>query len=150
MYTSRAYECSEDTTPVYGHEHRPCSPLSTARVHRPCSRVLGTHYLCSRPVITGSVYRAKHCHRQKAFHPQSANSDPPAIDKFGLKMPIHTQVEPKTHVVTCSSVTGQRLLPFSYRNLGNIRRFYSRNGKSHKNSVQDGHTVGSSSNRRKA
>ena len=34
--------------------------------------------------------------------------------------------------VTWSSVSGERSLPFTYRNLGNFRGFYSRNGKSQK------------------
>jgi len=35
---------------------------------------------------------------------------------------------------TCSSNTGERSLPFTYRNLGKSRCFYSLNGKSHKKS----------------
>ena len=33
---------------------------------------------------------------------------------------------------TCSSNTGERSLPFTYRNLSKFRYFYSLNGKSHK------------------
>jgi len=58
--------------------------------------------------------------------------------------------EPKIHAATCSSVTGDRSLTFSYRNLGNFRDFYSRNSKPHKKSTQEGHTVGPSFNRLKA
>jgi len=29
----------------------------------------------------------------------------------------------KTHAVTCNSVTGEHLLMFTYRNLGNFRGF---------------------------
>ena len=52
--------------------------------------------------------------------------------------------------MTCSSVTGERSLPFTYRNLGNFRGFYSQHGKLHKTSIHGGHTVGPSANRRKA
>ena len=55
-------------------------------------------------------------------------------------------LEPKTHAVTCSCVTGDRSLTLSYQNLGKFRGFYSRNDKSHKKSIQGGHTVGPSSN----
>jgi len=54
----------------------------------------------------------------------------------------------KTHAITCSSVTEDRSLTFSYRNLSNFRVFYSRNGKSHKKSIMGWYTVGPSSNYR--
>ena len=44
----------------------------------------------------------------------------------------------ETHSVTCSSVTGQRSLTFTYRNLVNFWGFYSLNGKPHKKSIQVG------------
>ena len=44
----------------------------------------------------------------------------------------------RKHAVTCSSVTSDRSLTFSYPNLGNFRGFYSQKGKSHKKSITVG------------
>jgi len=38
----------------------------------------------------------------------------------------------RKHAVTYSSITGQRSLPFTYRNLDNFMGVYSPNSKSHK------------------
>jgi len=56
-------------------------------------------------------------------------------------------VEPKTHAVTCSSITGDRWLKFSYRNLGKFRASTAETVSCIKKLIRGGHSVGPSSNR---
>jgi len=98
--------------------------------------------------IENSVVDFKPFLRQngKSYEKTSGEREHRQTFRYAMECIIGTETRP----VTCSRVTGLASLPVRYRNLGNFRGFYGGNGKSHKKSIPGGHTVGPSSNRRKA